>query len=167
MKSAIASNLPKLAVLDPNLYLRIKEISTKSTPEDDSILNDYRQSMIDGVKNNCKDYHTKKQEELTALENINRDLNSKISKLKEKEQRIVIGYAFLVAGIFCTLVSNIWSIFMGTILIGAFIYIGKLEIDRNGIIKNLNKAIENNNTKAEKLKEDIKIIDTLIASINK
>ncbi len=167
MKSAIASNLPKLAVLDPNLYLRIKEISTKSTPEDDSILNDYRQSIIDGVKNNCKDYHTEKQENLTLLENTNRDLQSKISKLKEKEQRIVIGYAFLVAGILCTLVSNIWSIFMGTILIGAFIYIAKLEIDRNGIIKNLNKTIEDNNAKAEQLKADIKIIDTLIASINK
>jgi hypothetical protein len=167
MKSAIASNLPKLAVLDPNLYLRIKEISTKSTPEDDSILNDYRQSIIDGVKNNCKDYHTEKQENLTLLENTNRDLQSKISKLKEKEQRIVVGYAFLVAGIFCTLISNIWSIFLGTILIGVFIYIAKLEIDRNGIIKNINKTIEDNNAKAEKLKADIKIIDTLIASINK
>jgi hypothetical protein len=167
IKSAIASNLPQLASLDTNLYLRIKEISTKSTPEDDNLLNDYRQSMIDGVKNNCKEYHTKKQEELTSVGNTNRDLQSKISKLKEKEPVVVIGYGFLVAGIVCILVSNIWSIFFGTILIGVSIYIAKLEIDRTGIIKKLNKGIVDNNGKADKLKADIKIIDTLIASVNK
>jgi hypothetical protein len=167
IKSAIASNLAQIAPLDTNLYLRIREISTKSTPEDDNLLNDYRQSLIDDVKSNCKEYHTKRQEELTLLENASRDLQSKISKLKEKEQRIVIGYAFLVAGIFCTLISNIWSIFAGMILIGAFIYIAKLEIDRTGTIKNLTKGIADNTAKSEKLKANIKIIDTLIASVNK
>jgi hypothetical protein len=167
IKSNIASSLPQIAPLDTNLYLRIREISTKSIPEDDNILNDYRQSLIDDVKSNCKEYHTKRKEELIALDNADRDLKSKISKLKEKEATIAIGYTFLLAGILCTLIPNIWSIFAGTILIGVFIYIAKLEIDRTGAIKNLNKAIVDNDTKAEKLKANIKIIDTLIASVNK
>jgi hypothetical protein len=167
MKSNIASNLPQLAPLDKNLYLRIKEISTQSIPDDDSLLNDYRQSMIHRVKSNTKEYHTKRQEELTLLENTNRDLQSKISKLKEKEVTIVIGYAFLVGGIFCTFISNIWSIFAGTILIGIFIYIAKLQIDRSGQIKTMTKSVAENTTKIEKLKANIKIIDTLIAAVNK
>jgi hypothetical protein len=167
MKSTIASSLPQLAPLDTNLYLKIREISTQSTPEDDSLLNDYRQSIIDRVKSNSKEYHTKRQEELTSLENANRDLQLKISKLDEKKVTIVIGYAFLVAGILCTLVSNLWSIFMGMILIGAFIFIAKLEIDRTGTVKTLAKSIADNATKIEKLKANIKIIDSLIASVNK
>lgn len=167
IKSSIASRLPQLAPLDTNLYLRIREISTQSTPEDDSILNDYRQSLIDDVKNNCQDYHSKRQEELTSLENTNRDLQSKISKLKEKGATIAIGYTFLLAGILCTLISNIWSIFAATILIGIFMYIAKLEIDRVGAIKDLTKTIVQNTDNAEKLKANIKIIDSLIASVNK
>ncbi len=167
IKSTIAGSLPQLATLDMNLYLRIKEISTQSTPEDDRVLNDYRQSTIDGVKNNCKEYHTKRQEELIVLENIDRDLQSKISKLKEKERTIIIGYTFLLAGILCTLVPNIWSIFAGTILIAMFIYTAKLEINRTRAIEHLTKSIVDNDAKAEKLKGNIKVIDSLIASINK
>jgi hypothetical protein len=167
MKSNIASNLPQVASLDKNLYLRIKEISTQSIPDDDSLLNDYRQSIIHRVKSNTKEYHTKRQEELTLLEDTNRDIQSKISKLKEKEGTIVIGYAFLIGGIFCTFISNIWSIFAGTILIGIFIYIAKLQIDRSGQIKAMTKSVAENTTKIEQLKANIKIIDTLIASVNK
>ncbi len=167
IKSNIASSLPQLAPLDTNLYLRIREIANKSIPEDDNILNDYRQSLIDDVKSNCKEYHTKRQAEIISLENTNGDLKSKISKLQKEEATIAIGYTFLLIGILCTLIPNIWSIFAGTILIGIFIYIAKLEIDRTGAIKNLNKAIFDNDTKAEKIKANIKIIDSLIASVNK
>jgi hypothetical protein len=167
LKSTIATSLPQIAQLDSSLYLRIKEISTQSAPEDDDSLNDYRQSIVDDIKSNCQDYHVKRQSELTLLEDINRDLQSKVSKLKEKEATILIGYAFLVAGISCTLISNIWSIFAAVILIGIFIFIAKLAIDRTGIIKNITKSIVDNTAKAEKIKADIKIIDGLIASVNK
>jgi hypothetical protein len=167
IKSSIATSLPQIAQLDSTLYLRIREISTQSTPEDESRLNDYQQSIVDDVKINCKDYQSRRQSELTSLEDINRDLQSKISKLKEKDKTIFMGYAFLIGGVFCTLISNIWSIFAGTILIGLFIFIVKLEIDRTGEIARLTKNIVGNTTKAEKLKADIKIIDSLLASINK
>ena len=102
-----------------------------------------------------------------SIEDIDRDLQTNISKLHEKHSKIIIGYGLLFTGILCTFIPKFWSISIGTILIGGFMFIAKKELDKTTKIKSTAKSIADNMSKAEQLKANIEVITSLIGSVSK
>jgi hypothetical protein len=167
MKIAIFTSVPQIETLDKNLSKRLKEISDWSTPRNDDLLGDHKKSIANNVKNICHEYHTNNKEQVAALENANKALQSEIDKFKEVESIMPLGYALMVTGILFMFLGNIGAIIFGTIFIVIFIWIARRETDRNDQVKSLAKSIAENTTKGEEIQAKVKIIDGLIGSISK